>query len=168
MTPPVFVLGLHPSARGLGWVLFEGADALFDCGSVEIHGSDKNGKALARVERLLDKYRPAVLVLEDSDGKASRRKPRLRRLYRSLITRAQRHGVAVHLYARGEITDALGLADGGRRHDVAAVVAERVEALRPRLPRPQKIWLGESHHMGLFCAAACVLTHYAREVASAE
>ena len=168
MTPPAFVLGLHPSARGLGWVLFEGPDALFDCGSVEIHGSDKNGKTLARVERLFDKYRPNVLVLEESDGKNSKRKPRLRRLYRSLITRARRHGVAVHHYARTEIAEALGLAEGGKRHDVAAAVAERVESLRPRLPRPQKIWLGESHHMGLFCAAASVLTHYARKESGSQ
>jgi len=163
MKPPVFVLGLHPSARGLGWVLFEGPGALFDCGSVEIHGSDKNGKTLARVERLFDKYRPTVLALEESDGQTSKRKPRLRRLYRSLVMRARRHRIAVHQYARRAIAETLGLEDSGKRHDVAAAVAERIEALRPRLPRPQKIWLGESHHMGLFCAAACVLTHYARE-----
>src|SRR5258708_4726729 len=149
-----FVLGVHPSSRGFGWALFEEPQKLFDSGSVEIHGDDKNGKTRSRIEGLLDKYRPRSFVLERFDEAASRRKPRIRVLYRILIACAEHRGIAVHRYARAEIAAALGIESAPQRQGVAEAVASRIEALRPRLPRPKKIWLGERHHMGLFCAVA--------------
>jgi hypothetical protein len=163
MTRPDFVLGLHPSSRGFGWALFEGPNALFDCGSVEIHGEGKNATTRARVEKLLDKYRPRVLTLEAFDHPASQRKPRIRVLYRILIACAEHRGIAVDRCARSEIAAVLGVPCPTHRQAIAEAVARRIGALETRVPPPKKIWLGERHHMGLFCAAACVLTHYDRE-----
>lgn len=157
-----YVLGLHPSAGGFGWALFEGPLAPFDWGTADIR-SDKNVQSLARIEKLLEQYSPRVLALEAFDGKAARRKPRVRRLYHSVIRRAEARGIAVRLYTRAEIRTAFAETGARTREEIAAVIAEHIEAFRPRLPRPRKIWEGEHPSAALFCAAACALTHYAVE-----
>lgn len=160
MTKSKLVLGLHPSSRGFGWALLDGPQSLLDYGSSEIRGTGKNAQALARIETLLKRYRPGILALESFDDAASRRRPRVRRLYRTLIARAHRRGMRVRVFSKAEIATSFGVDSRNRRHAVAAAVAERLEALGPRLPKPQKIWLGEDHDMGLFCAAACALVCY--------
>lgn len=157
-----FVLGLHLSSRGFGWALFEGPTALFDCGSVEIYGEDKNAAIRTRVEKLLDKYCPRTLVLEAFDAPTSQRKPRVRVLYRVLLACAEHRGITVDRCARSEIAAVLGVTSPAPRQAIAEAIAGRIEALRSRVPRPKKIWLGERHKMDLFCAAACAVTHYDR------
>ena len=163
MTKLDLVLGLHPSTRGLGWALFGGPNALVDCGSVAIHGADKNAKTQASAGKLMDKYRPHSLVLEAFDHPLSQRRVRIWELGRTLLQEAGDRGIAVHIYSRPEIASALGVTSRKGRYAVAEAVASRIKILRPRLPRPKKIWLGERHHMGLFCAVASVLTHYDRQ-----
>ena len=154
-----YVLGLHPSSRGFGWALFAASGTLVDCGVSEVQGEKKNVRMLIRIEALLERYEPVQLALEAVDTDSSRRKSRIRRLCPAIVLRAQRRGITVHEYSRGQIANAFGLEADATRHAVAAAIAREVEQLQPRLPRPQKIWLGEDHIMGLFCAAACALTH---------
>lgn len=160
MSKPNSVLGLHPSARGFGWALFEGRPLLIDCGAVEIHGENKSAQALKQIEGLLTKWRPSVIALEDPEHPTSFRRARVRRLYRAIAERARRRGIEVCKMARREVAHTLLNDRSAKRLGVAVAVAERVEVLRPKLPRKQKIWVGEDHNMGLFCAAACALSYY--------
>jgi len=162
LTHPNYVLGLHPSSRGFGWVLFEGRAAPFDWGTATIQG-DKNPAALARFEELIAKYRPRVLALEAFDAQSARRAGRIRKLYRSVVHRAKTQGIDVRLYTRAQIGGTFAVVGAKTREAIAAAVADQVEALRPRLPKPRKIWESEHPSMALFCAAACALTHYATE-----
>jgi len=153
------VLGIHPSSRGFGWVLFENSLSAFDWGTVDIRG-DKNARTLIRIGALLDKYQPGALAIEAFDEETSRRAPRIRRLYRALISRAEKRDVAVHRYTRANIRAAFAGSRANTREEIAAAVAQHVEALRPRLPKLRKIWNGEHPNIALFNAAACALTHY--------
>lgn len=168
MMKPKRVLGIHPSSRGFGWALLDGRHALIDYGSSEIRGSGKNAKTLARIEVLLERYQPNVLAVESFDDEFSRRRPRVRRLYRALIERAQWRGIFVRTFSKAEITKLFDVVRRSRRHGVAGAVAEALDDLRPRLPKPHRIWLGEDHDMGLFCAAACALACYDKSATSGE
>ncbi len=157
-----YVLGLHPASRGFGWALFEGPLAPFDWGTADIR-TDKNASALARVEELLDKYQPQIIALEEFEEEPAHRSARVRRLYRSIIARAERRGIEVRRYSRKQIENTFVAVGAKTREEIAAAIAERIEALRPRLPKPRKIWIGEHPNIALFCAAACALTWYATE-----
>lgn len=154
------VLGLHPSSRGFGWIFFEGQGPPFDWGTADVR-ENKNAEALARIEGLIDKYRPHVIAVEAFEGEFTHRGPRVRKLYRSLIQRAARKKVAVQIYSRAQIRAAFADKGARTREEIAAAVAHRVEPLRPRLPKPRKIWVGEHPSIALFCAAACALACYA-------
>lgn len=152
------ILGIHLAARGLGWVFFEHGGSLFDWGASDIRDV-KNTRAARRVKRLVDKYRPDALVIEAFDG--GERTKRIAELGKSVVQLAEQRGVPVHIYPRSVIQAAFAQDDASSREEIAAAVASRVEALRSRLPKLRKIWVGEPVGMALFAAAATALTHYA-------
>jgi hypothetical protein len=45
---------------------------------------------------------------------------------------------------------------------VAAAVAQRITAIRPRLPKKRAVWESEKPNMALFNAAAAALTYCAK------
>lgn len=155
------ILGVHPSARGFGWILFERPLAPFDWGTVTIR-KDRNAGALARIDRILRKYKPRLLAIEAAGGNESRRRPRIRRLCSAIEDRARERGVTVRAYSRHQVRQTFSGVDAQTREEIASAVADRVEALRSRLPAPRKIWLGEHPNMALFAAAACALTYFHR------
>lgn len=153
-----YVLGIHPSSRGFGWALFEGPLVPFDWGTVSVNG-DKNANALARFEQLLDQYEPRTVALESFDDEDSQRSPRVRKLYRGLINRAEARGIKVCVYSRSEISNTFVGANAKTREEIAVAVAERIAVLRSRLPKPRKPWQSEHPNIALFAAAACALTY---------
>lgn len=153
------VLGLHPSSGGFGWILFEEARSLLDWGTADIR-TDKNAVALRRIESLLDRHQPDVLAMERHEEQGARRRQRIRHLYVAVVDCAQKREIAVHRYSRAEISQCRHLQGAKTREETAAAVAEFLTVLRPRLPRPRQIWVGERAGMSLFCAAACVLTYF--------
>jgi len=155
-----FVLGLHPSSRGFGWILFDGPNSAFDWGIADVP-SHRNSKVLARVVRLIKKYQPKILVLEAVDGNDTRRAARIRKLSHSIAERAEKLGIGVRFYSRDEIRQTFAADNATTREQIAAAVAKQIDVLAPRLPRSRKIWEAENPSLALFCAAASVLTHYA-------
>jgi Holliday junction resolvasome RuvABC endonuclease subunit len=158
--PPDFVLGVHPTSRGFGWMLFEGPLSPFDWGTVEIE-HDKHHGTLARIKKLSARYRPSVLILEEFEGEATRRARRIRRICHAIISAADDWEVAVAVYSRAQIQSAFATTGARTRAEIAHAVLTNVAALRYRTPPPQKPWIGEHPNTSLFSATACVLTHYA-------
>ncbi len=152
-----YVLGIHPSAHGFGWALFEGPLVPFDWGTADIR-KEKNARALARFEALLDRYHPSVVAMETFADDDAKRRGRIRKLCRSMIGRAEARGITVRLYSRAEIGSAISGNATATREEIAAAVADRIAVLQPRLPKPRKIWVGEHPNIALFQAAACALT----------
>jgi len=155
-----YVLALHPSSRGFGWVLFEGPLSPFDWGTAHIR-DEKNRRSLQAIEALLDRYHPSVLVLEVFESASSRRAPRIRNLCESAIVQAEARSIEACLYSREQIHAALGARGARTRHGIAVLIADHLEMLRYRLPPPRKIWIGEHPSLALFSAAACGLAYYA-------
>jgi len=149
------VLGVHPSSRGFGWVLFDGPISPFDWGTADVRGG--NTEALLRLDEICEKYTPHALTLEEFEQ--SRRVLRTRQLCGAIIALAEARRISVHRYSREEIQTAHFPAR--TRQEVAEHVAARIGLLARRLPKPRKLWDGEHPNMALFCAAACVLAFYA-------
>ena len=163
MTPTrTVVLGLHPSSRGFGWVVFEEALSLLDWGTVDIR-RDKNAIALGRIQSLLEKHQPGVLAMERHEAAGARRSERIGRLYLAIVQCAETRDVRVQRYSRAQISSSRYLKGARTREEVAVAVVDCLNVLRPRLPKPRQIWVGERSGMSLFCAAACALTYFGAE-----
>ncbi len=153
------VLGFHPTARGFGWVVFEGPFRPIDWGLVSAR-KDKNATCLKRLKRLLVRFAPETLVLEAYDRETTRRARRIARLGVRARTLADGQGIETAVYSRAEIREAFAEVGATTRRDIAEAVARHLDAFRHRLPPRRKPWESEDARDALFAAAAVVLTHH--------
>src|SRR6185312_4109671 len=82
------VLAIYPHTRGFAFVVVEGPLSPYDWGLVEARGNDKNAVCVERARRLLEQYRPDVLVLQKMGKGATPRGARIVRLNEEVLTLA--------------------------------------------------------------------------------
>ena len=158
------VLALHASSRGFGYVVFAGPFAPHDWGTVGASG-DKNSVCLRQLEKLLDRFSPETLILEEARSVANR-SDRIARLYKAITALCLGRSIDVAVYRFGDIKACFASIGARNRQEIAEAVARQLPALDHRVPKPRKPWQSEARRMPLFCAAALGLTHYQLDVTS--
>jgi Holliday junction resolvasome RuvABC endonuclease subunit len=157
---PGFVLSIHPTSRGFGWIVVEGPFAPHDWGLAAPRQGDKNIKCLEHVEKLISRYEPEVLVLEAFEKGRSKRADRIARLGRGIVALATDRSIEVAIYTRGEVKACFARVGAVSRQEIAEAVSRHLPALRHKMPKPRKPWESDHPRMALFSAAALILTHY--------
>jgi hypothetical protein len=153
------VLGLAPTTRGVGFVVFEDIDSPVDWGVKEVR-QQKNKGALAWAEELFLRYQPAVLVVEDCQAPGSRREPRICKLLDAIVEKARRRRITVHCYSRATVIQMFKARGAHNKDDIAAAIVELIPELGQELPRRRRIWESEHYTMAVFEAAALAMTYY--------
>ena len=85
------ILAIALSSKGFGFVVMEGQKALVDWGVKAVKKLDKNRQSLVKAKELIAHYQPGLVILQASEGKGSRRVPRIRALHRQIIALAGAH-----------------------------------------------------------------------------
>lgn len=165
-SPSNLVLSLYPFSRGFAFVLFEGPESPFDWGVKEIKEKHKNTKTLEAIKKLIDRYRPEALVIEDTTGKESRRTARIRKLYRMLVHFAAAEYVDLHRCSKSEVKACFASVGARTKYEIAMAIATQIPAFAHRVPRVRKPWMSEDPRQSLFDAAALGLTYFARSIPS--
>jgi hypothetical protein len=141
------LLAIDPTSRGFAFAVLEAPAFLVDWGSKSATtGSD----VVRKVDKLLSRYQPEVLVLEDLAAKGARRRKRARREIELLERRALKRGVRVERVSRLVVLDTF--APGKSKYEVAARLAEVFPVLANRLPRKRNTWRPEQPRMSVFDA----------------
>jgi len=102
------------------------------------------------MDKLLSRYQPDMLVLEDLAADGARRRKRARREIESLERRALKRGVRVERVSRFGVLDTF--APGKSKYEVALRLAEIFPVLANRLPRKRNTWRPEEARMSVFDA----------------
>lgn len=155
-THPDRVLAVAPTTRGFAYVVFESALAPFDWGSHGISGPRKNAKFLQRLEAIIERCHPQVIVLQDT----MRRRARIRTLSLAIRHMAASAQIDVHIYHRAAIRRCFAPAGARTKVEIAHAIARMIPALSHRLPPTRKIWMSEDRRQSLFDAAALGLAYY--------
>jgi Holliday junction resolvasome RuvABC endonuclease subunit len=146
------ILAVALSAKGFGFVVMEGQKTIIECGRRKADG-DKNTQSLAKLEKLLNFYRPGVLVLQDVEAKGSRRAPRIKTLNRHIKAAAEKHKIEVKLISGKQLRSLLLGNPKGTKHEVAEMIAMQFpDELASRLPPKRKPWESEDSRMDIFDA----------------
>ena len=154
------VLAVHPTSRGFGWVLFEGPMAP-DLWAIATRKRDDYGPwCMKHFEKLLDQYRPRVLVLESRSATGNAKSGRAALLAQSMRGFAANHDIDVYAYSRVEVGAALVSNKSAKRDDVVKAVAKLLPVLNDRVPSERRNWESLDDRRCLFDAAALGLTHY--------
>jgi hypothetical protein len=155
------VLAVDPGTRGFGYALFEGPARLVDWGTKDIR-KDKEQVALARIEELLRRFEPDVLVLEDCAQVSSRRNRKFTLLIGRMIATARALGIEGHALPLALVYRHFAKCGARNKHEIASALAQRFAALALRLPPKRKPWQSEDSRMSIFDAVALGYTYLAR------
>ena len=154
------VLAVDPFSRGVGFAVLEGQERLIDWGT-RTTGSADNARSARAIDKLIDRFRPDVLVIEDWDSAGSRRCGRVETLL-GRIAAEEGKRVLVRLITRREIRSIGPLPLTGTKRGRASFLAERFPELQPFLPPVRKPWMPEDDRMAIFdalsFAVACIRT----------
>jgi hypothetical protein len=142
------LLAIDPTSRGFAFAVLEAPAFLVDWGSKSARAN--NCDLLRKVDALLSRYQPDVLVLEDLGAKGARRRKRARREIKSLERRALKRGVRVEWVSRLAVLDTF--APEKSKYEVALRLAEIFPVLANRLPRKRNTWRPEQARMSVFDA----------------
>jgi hypothetical protein len=154
------VAAIYLNSRGFAFVLFEGPLAPRDWGAVEARGKDKRARLLARIDGLLSRYKPDVLVLQNTSHNGTHRPHRIRHLNEAVAETAERYGLQVLSFSRAEVREHFAYLGSVTKDTIAAAIAKRIPAFERFVPPPRKLWKSEDARMGIFDAAALVLTFF--------
>lgn len=157
------MLSLYPFWRGVAFVLFEGPNNPFDWGIKEVKGKRKDSKTLAEIKKIVDRYRPDVVVIEDTD---SRRTPRIRKVYRMLVHFAEAEYVDLHRCSKSEVRACFAAVGASTKYEIAGAIATLIPAFAHRMPHRRKPWTSPDQRQNLFDAAALGITYFARGIPS--
>jgi hypothetical protein len=154
------VLAIDPFSRGVGFAVLEGQDRLIDWG-IRSTGRADNAKSARVIDKLIDRFRPDVLVLEDWDSAGSRRCDRVETLLKRIAAKEGKR-VLVRLVTRRHIRAIGPLPLTSTKQRRASFLAERFPEVQPFLPPARKRWTPEDDRMAIFdalsFAVACVRT----------
>jgi Holliday junction resolvasome RuvABC endonuclease subunit len=161
------VLAVQLCYRGFAFVLFEGPEAPFDWGLKEIRPRrEKNIRTLIEVKRLIDRFRPEVLVIEETAGQQPPRGARIRRLSRMLAQLAVAEYVELHRCSRAEVKACFASVGATTKHEIAKAIATQIPAFAHRIPRLRRQWSSEDARQAIFDAVALAITYFARGIPS--
>ena len=153
------VFAVDPMVRGFGFAILEGPDLLIDSGIREIRYK-KNPTCLKRITEILEKYELDGVIVEDYDGKGSRRCLRVQRLIQAIHSLAEQRSIASYAFSREDIRNAFFQFGAFNKHQIASVIADHLPQLAHQLPPPRKIWRREDDRMNIFDAVSLALTFF--------
>lgn len=152
------ILSIYLPARGFAFVLFETPSTAVDWGTRELRGSGKHENCIEAVGKLLEKYQPDIVIIEEWRVRGSTRTERIRRLYRSVETTARKRSVKVISCRRCDVVKCFERLGAKTKHQRAVIVAEHIPEFSYKVPPPRKPWTTEHPRMSLFEAGALVIT----------
>ena len=155
------LLAIAPVSKGFGFVFMRDRHTLLDWGTRSVKKDDKNKKTIIKVEKLIKRFEPDIIVLPDALERGSRRQERICKLVKRLVLLFKRRGIAVQLVSKEQLRACFIASDRGTKHEMARIVASRFpEQLGDLLPPERQQWMPENHFTQLFDAVTIALASF--------
>jgi len=146
--PRLRVLAIDPTSKGFGFAVLEGTDRLIDWGVARVWAASEK-EFVVRVDVLIERFRPAVVVVENIPP--TPRRLRATRRLAALSPHVLDRKLHLRAVTRAELDRAFPSSTKQKR---AAAIADRFPELRSWLPPPRRPWMTEDERMHIFDAIA--------------
>lgn len=154
------VLSIYPFSRGFAFVLFEGPNNPFDWGVKDIKEKHRNEKTLDAIKKLIDRYNPDAIIIEETGIDGARRSSRIRKLYRSLTHLCNTELIDLHRFPPSAIKRYFEPVGAVTKYEIAKAIGRAVPAFEHRMPKVRKPWMSADPKQSLFDAAALGLVYF--------
>lgn len=146
-------LALDTTSEGFAFAVLQGSETLLDWACSEV-STKKPEVWHARVEKLIARYTPDLLVLPDVED--SRRGAWAKRFTLAVESLANENGITVRRVSRRSVQERFA-ASGATKHEIALAIAHLFPELASRLPPKRKPWMSEDKRMSIFDAVSFAL-----------
>jgi len=138
-----------------GYVVVEGQSRLLDWGVCSSRQKDAVSDVLVRkrLRRLLELWRPAVLVFNTLSSVTPKSNHRSKRLLKQIETEARKHRIPVRILEDNPVGSQ---GESLTKYENARRVAEHFPVLTRELPPKRRAWESEHYRMSIFTAASLV------------
>ena len=101
------VLSLYPTTRGFGFALFDAERRLVDWGIAGVRTGNKNIETMKGMSRLIVRFDPTLIVVEDTRPKGARQHDRIRRLHALVLAEGGARRIPIRRFSRAEFVRVL-------------------------------------------------------------
>lgn len=156
------VLAIDPVSRGFGFVVLEDEPLQLVDWGVKTCAREVGG-CLLPLRRMLTRYQPTAIVLEDAREARTPRALALEGFLASVGDALVDGPVPLRVYSRSMVREAFRPAGAFTKEEIARKLAVRFPELVPRVPpsRTIRIWASEDSRMSIFDALSFAMTHLA-------
>ncbi len=154
------VFAIYPNSSGFGFVTMENERKLIGYGTVRIKPIISNRKAMKQAQKLIDYYKPTIVIMPDAEAKSSRIGKRTRKLILKIIAYADSEKLPVELCSRDQIRDVFEIHGAVTKYEIAKFLLAEFKELEPKRPRERKLWTSEDRNMAIFDALSLALTWF--------
>src|SRR5215471_16749339 len=123
--PEPRVLAIDPTSSGFGYAVLEGPEALIDWGVKQPSGEKLTG-CLESIAKLIDRYTPAVLVIESPLFGKSRRCERVRILIANVLNIAVSRNIRTRIISRDQIRELFSREGARTKNEIANVIGRKL------------------------------------------
>jgi hypothetical protein len=148
LSPHDTILAIDATSRGFAFAVLEAPAFLVDWGERIVPA--RSGGLLRKVDELLSRYQPTMLVVEDLAVPGARRRKRASKEIRSIELLTLKRGLSAERVSRLAVIDAFAPAKS--KFEVALRLVETFPVLAERPPKKRKAWTTEDARMNIFDA----------------
>lgn len=154
-----FVLAIFPNALGFGFAFMENAITVKDYQIVTTRPKS-NTTLMKHIIDYIEYYEPDVVVLEDYNGKQSRKSKRIKKLIDTIKKFADSKDIKTTLYSRAHIKMVFSGFKAKTKYEISRAICENIPELKKLMKPKRKIWEAESYSQGIFDAVSLGIAHY--------
>jgi len=151
-------LSLFPNTQGLGYACIETPQSLVDYGVATIKPVS-NEKSFARAKKLIELFRPTVILIRDNDDPVKHRAKRVEALSAMIATYAKTQNIPIYRYSRSQIQDVFEINGMKSKYAISKLIVQWFPELAPRQPKYRRASMNEEYNTGVFDAISLIATH---------
>ena len=138
------------------YAVLEGESSLVAYGN-KAFKDRKNVRSLTHIKKMISRYEPEALMLDDVNAEESHRSPRIKKLHSKVAVLAKGHKLKTMKITSTKLRFMLLGDENGTKHEMAEFLAKRFpDELASRLPPKRTLWKSEDVRMDIFDAVGLV------------
>jgi hypothetical protein len=152
------VVSLDVRSKTLAYAVLDGPLRLLDFG---VSGSARRGFQTGRLEKLVRKFQPQVIVLRKVPSGSRRDTPAVQAATKIIRSQTRRLSVPLVSVEKRFLDQIFRPHCKPTKHQIALLLSAYFPALKWYMPSKRKIWMPEDRRMQYFDAAALGLAYFA-------
>ena len=151
-------LGIEVRGRGFGFVVLEDRSVL-DFGNRRCSGSAREEQVRRQIKRILEVFRPQVMVLRKLHGRKAGVNDAARKIRQVILQEARQRGITVEPVSSSAVLRCFERWNARKKYEISLAVAKLLPDLEWALPPKRRAWEAEHPRTPIFEAAASILGH---------